>query len=294
MANVERLRPYSNSKSSSGSRKFKVNCQEKIAKETPTTKEWLELLSQFSHSSDDYKIFEALLENRKHVVVKIGVSENLLGEYDRSKVLAILKLKTFISFYCVFTCFDKWSTLETQRKYLCNNEIDNDKISVLVMPFFKDGQIDRYKWTRTNIHVFKSVLKHVICSLLYAFENCCFVHCDMHFGNILLKKTSIEFIQYGDRKTLPVLGMIPIIMDFERSTILNDNTNCSVVYTDISRVMNLARSEIDVKLNINNNLVVQYIRNGVSITNDTYKELCNYIDTLDIDFVASEMMFKWP
>jgi len=293
MTNVVRLYPYSNSKSSSGNYKFKLGCQDKITEETPTTKEWLELTNQFSHSSDEYKIFQGLLEKRKHVVVKVGSSKKLLDEYDIAKLLSIMKLPTFISFYCVFTCFDTFKTLDKSTQYLCSPNQKEDKISVLVMPFLQEGQIDKYKWTRNNIDVFKSVLKHVVCSLLYAFENSLFVHCDTHYGNILLKKTKIQSIEYGNRQTLPVLGTLPVVMDFDRSVIQTDNQNCALVYGDIGRIMNLARSEIDVKLNISNDIPNRYIMNKTPVTKAIYDELCNYIDSRQIDYVMSEKQLRW-
>jgi len=291
--NVVRLYPYSNSKSSSGNYKFKLGCQEKITKETPTTKEWLELTNQFAHSSDDYKIYEGLLEKRKHVVVKVGSSKQLLDEYEKAKLLSVMKLPIFISFYCVFTCFDTFKTLEKNTQYLCKPNQTGDTISVLVMPFLQEGQLDKYKWTRNNIDVYKSVLKHVICSLLYAFENCFFVHCDTHFGNILLRRTKIQSIEYGDKQTLPVLGIIPIVMDFDRSVIQADKFNCVLVYADVNRVMDLARSEIDVKLNISNDIINRYMRNSTPVTKAVYDELCNYIDSLEIDYVVSEKRLQW-
>jgi hypothetical protein len=288
MTHVERLFPYSNSKSTSGSYKFKLGCQERLTKDTPTTQEWLQLSNQFLHASDDYKIYEGLLEKRKNSVAKVGTSTKLLEEYEKAKQLSTLKLRTIISFYCVFTCNDTFSNLGSNTRYLCNNAT-NDTITVLVMPFLQMGQIDKYKWTRENVDIFKSVIKHIICSLLYAFEKCCFAHRDMHFGNILLKKTTVQVIEYG-AFTLQVYGMIPVIMDFERSFVQKDNTNCFMVYEDIRRVLNLARSEIDVKLNINNDLPQKYIMKNTPVCPKVYIELCEYIDSLKIDYVSSEMM----
>ena len=57
----------------------------------------------------------------------------------------------------------------------------------------------------------------------------------------------------------------------------------------IRRVMNLARSEIDVKFNINIDLPQKYIMNNTPISTEVYIELCNYIDSLTIDYVSSEM-----
>ena len=129
--------------------------------------------------------------------------------------------------------------------------------------------------------------------MLYAFENSLFVHCDTHYGNILLKKTKIQSIEYGNRQTLPVLGTLPVVMDFDRSVIQTDNQNCALVYGDIGRIMNLARSEIDVKLNISNDIPNRYIMNKTPVTKAIYDELCNYIDSRQIDYVMSEKQLRW-
>jgi len=92
---------------------------------------------------------------------------------------------------------------------------------------------------------------------------------------------------------LPVLGTLPVVMDFDRSVIQTDNQNCALVYGDIGRIMNLARSEIDVKLNISNDIPNRYIMNKTPVTKAIYDELCNYIDSRQIDYVMSEKQLRW-
>jgi len=221
------------------------------------------------------------------VVVKVGLNMNMATEYGIGFRLSTLKLPTLISFHCHFKCMDSFNTIKVDGG-LCGNGKDN--IGVLVMPFVTGGQLDAFKWTRENTHVYKSVLKHVVCTLLFAFESMMFVHNDMHFGNILLKKTKKTNIQYGDW-TLPVVnGYIPVIMDFERSKL-----PCPVyyekytpVYKDIGRVLSLATAGIDVQLDIDNSIIGDYISQETPITLALYAELCNYIDTRKIRYVFSE------
>jgi hypothetical protein len=267
--------------------KYKLTCQEKINKDTPSTVEWLELINNLDHESDSVKIFEALLNKTKHVIVKVGLGINIVSEYNTGKTLAdLIKLPTFLSFYCHFACLDSFKNLASQ-KGLCGS--GNDSISVLVMPFINLGRIDKAKkWTRSNITTYKYILKHVVCTLLYAFETCKFTHNDIHFGNILLKKTKKQEIIYGNHMTLRVIGgYIPVIMDYERAQ-FTDSPH--LLYEDIGKLFNLAGTEIDVKLDIDKRFVAKYITNEQQVSPQVYTEMCNYIDSRDILYVSSEMM----
>ena len=267
--------------------KYKLTCQEKINNDKPSNDDWLELLKNIDHESDSVKIFEAWLNNTKHVIVKVGLGINIVSEYNTGKTLADLTLPTFLSFYCHFSCLDclSFKNLASQ-KGLCGS--GNDSISVLVMPFINLGRVDNAnKWTRSNINTYKSILKHVVCTLLYAFETCKFSHNDLHFGNILLKNTKKQEIIYGNRMTLQVIdGYIPVIMDYERAKFTDSPY---LLYDDIGKLFNLAGTDIDVKLNIDKLFVTKYIVNDRPISPQVYTEMCNYIDSCDILYVSSEM-----
>ena len=227
MHSVERLYRLTNSQSKTSSYKYKLQCQDKITNEKTTTDDWL----RFNHDSQDIKIFEALLEKKKHVVVKVGLSKILFGFN-----LSSLKLPTFLSFDCHFKCMDSFDKISTGSR-ICGNEI-----SVLVMPFISGGQIDKFKWTRENVDVYKSVLKHVICSLLYAYETLSFVHNDMHFGNILLKKTKKSSIQYGDWSIPVVKGYIPDARKSKKSIITTIKTTWIKIWLFLKKFKGCAPS----------------------------------------------------
>jgi len=286
MTSAERLYPLTSSPSKSHSYKYKLQCQEKLTKDSPSTKDWLQLTKRFEHDSTNVKIFAALLEKRKHVVVKVGLNTDLKREYDVG-----FRLSTLMSFHCHFNCLDTFNTIKSDGGLCGNSKENKDNISVLVMPFVQGGQLDAFKWTRENTPVYKSVLKHVICTLLYAFDSCSFYHNDMHFGNILLKKTKKTSIVYGDWEQPVVNGYIPVIMDFERSKLpcpvsYEKNTP---VYKDIIKVLSLAITGADVHLDIDTNIVRNYISRETPITQSIYSELCDYIDSRKILFVFSEM-----
>lgn len=282
--NAEKLVPARTSSPKSNSYKFKLSCQERITEQTPSTIEWLKLMEQFNHDSDNVKLFKALLESKKVVVVKVGYTKNATNEYNIGKLLQDLKLPTIMPFYCKFNCMDSFKRIEPHNG-LCGKKLThNDNISVIVMPFCSLGRIDMFKWTRSNIDVYKSILKHVVCTLIYAFESCQFNHNDLHMGNILLKKTKKTIIQYGNIN-VPVLGgLIPVLMDFERSKTCNSPV---LLLSDIGRLLNLAGTEIDVKLDMNNSI----LKNKARVTYDT---LCDYIDSRPIKFVTSELINLSP
>jgi predicted unusual protein kinase regulating ubiquinone biosynthesis (AarF/ABC1/UbiB family) len=163
------------------------------------------------------------------------------------------------------------------------------------MPHFSLGRLDKYPWNRSNFDTFKNVLKHISCSLLHAYETTGFVHNDAHFGNILLRKTKIETIQYGDDVSLRVIGgILPVIVDLEKSFIDESNEMKYIrnMYSDISRVFNLASSEIAVKSSVDETLprmINDFAHNFRPISKDLYKTICDEIDKIYIKFMLSEM-----
>ena len=125
-------------------------------------------------------------------VIKVGPDLILQKEYQVSLIVSELKVPTFIRY-----TYD---------------------VSGLIMPLYSLGEIEKYKWNRENFDILKNVIKHVCCTLLYAFTVTNFVHRDAHLANVLLRKTTRETIQYGDF-SLPCLGILPVVMDFDRSDI---------------------------------------------------------------------------
>jgi hypothetical protein len=284
---VEKLVPARTSSPKSNSYKFKLSCQERITEKTPSTIEWLKLMEQFDHESENVKIFKALLDSKKTVVTKVGFAKNGNSEYQIGKLLQQnLKLPIIMSFYCKFSCMDSFQKIEANNGLCGTKPRHADNISVIVMPFCSLGRIDRFNWNRTNIDVYKSVLKHVVCTLLYTFESNGFNHNDLHMGNILLKQTKKTAIQYGSRKELLIHGgLLPVLMDFERSQTCD---SALLLFSDIGRFLNLAGTEIDVKLDMNNSILNKCGKTRV--TQNTYDVLCDYIDSRSIKFVTSEVM----
>ena len=280
----DRLSPHNNENSF----KYVINCQSKINPTSPETREWLEIKKLIEHSSPDYKLFTGILDKHKDIVVKIG-SAKLINEYKIGMLLDSLKLPTFLSYYCNFSCLDdlKSKKNNVSRKYLCKK--DGEPITVLLMPYIKMGSIQTYKWGCDNFHIMLNIFKHIIKSLSYARKNMGFVHNDLHFGNVLLQPTRRKNIDYGEFGELEVFGIIPVIMDYDRSIIYETNEPSKPnLYHDFKRIIE--------GISQDTNVVFRHIEFS-SVNNSFYdnaitpiicNKICDAIDKIKIDHLKSE------
>jgi serine/threonine protein kinase len=191
--NPTRTSPH-NRNNNNNSFKYKLDCQAQIDPENPDTKEWLILLEQIKHNSSDYKLFIGLLEKYKKIVIKIGTS-SLDKEFQIGLLLETLKLPTFLSYHCIFSCLDNFKELNI-TKSLCKKK--GEKINILVMPYISEGQIDKFNWNREHFSLLKNVLYHITLTVLYSSLKTGFIHRDLHLGNIMIKKTRKQTINYNE------------------------------------------------------------------------------------------------
>lgn len=267
--------------------KYKLDCNARLNPEHPDTIEWLELLELINHNSPDYKIFIGLLNKVNNIVIKVG-SLKLENEYKIGSLLSTINLATFLEYHCIFQCLDDIKLINSRTKSLCKTNGNN--IYVLVMPYVKEGQIDKWKWNRNNFNTLKNILKHIIMSLLYSHIQIGFIHRDLHLGNILLKKTKKKNISYGDLGTLEIIGdLIPIIMDYDRSTISSNQPK--LVYNDIKRVLSLISTEINCNINVMKiiSVLMKFISDREPISLSVCNILCKNIDELEIAYMVAEL-----
>ena len=264
--------------------KLKINCQNRVGS-NPETKDWLELTSKFDHSSSDFKIYTGLLDKRNNIVAKIG-QQKLDDEFEVSKQLEELKLPTFIEFNCIFKCLDDFSNMNNTTKEVCKKR--GESITVIIMPYLTEGRIDFWNWDRTNFDIMKNVMKHVFLSLFYAKHRLGFIHFDHHLGNILLKQTTKTEISYGELNSLKVLGILPVIMDFEKSHFVKDHDN--FVYEDLITFISLMSNSCNVKFDSISiiKLLESLINNKAKIDIVVCNNICKLIDKLEIRSVYSE------
>ena len=281
--------------------KYKVDCQSRIDPENPETKEWLEIQNKFMHYGD-VKVFSGILEKKKSIIVKIG-TDILKKEYEIGKLIDNIKIPTFISFICIFSCNDDYKSLDSKslhnntasRKYLCRKE--GEKLTILVMPNIKLGLLYKYTWVQHNFHILKNILKHIVMSLCYARIKIGFVHNDLHYGNVLLQKSTRKNIDYEDFGQLETFGFIPVIIDYDKSIIKkNDEMIEPDIYNDFHRIINGICQDVNTVFDVINftNLNNKYISKKTKISNEVCNNICKEIDKFEIRYIKTERlaMFK--
>lgn len=177
---------------------------------------------------------ELIKKKNRHIVVKIGRTKEG-NEYIAQKEYNIGKqlvgINGFIRFLCIFSCYDDSSEhaqatqtpIPTNNPICTSNNKKNDKF-VLVMPYIKEGSMHDYNWTIDNIDFIKLLMIHTVLSLTEAFVKIGFIHGDLHWGNILFKKTTKHEIIYdigGNKIPFATHGYKVVLMDFEKSLIGN-------------------------------------------------------------------------
>ena len=176
----------------------------------------IEVKSLLRYISDkNVSILEAVAKDEtinskyRHIVVKIGESNSITKtEYENGETLK--NLNGFI-------------------KYILVSEIDENIKDVLVMPYIKEGPIEKYNWTSENVDILKNLMIHTVLSMAVAFKSVGFIHRDLHLSNVLLKKINKnekKEIRYEFSKdviiSVPIMGYKVVIMDFEKGEL---NTN---------------------------------------------------------------------
>jgi len=214
-----------------GMSKFSLKCD--IDKE-----KYLNLIDILYKSTDfNAVIIKGLYDNKKDIVLKVGIHNAIKKEYD-----IYYELKTFpnfIRYYCVFYCNDDILKLikneEIGNTYnLCKNGTEN--VGILAMNYYKLGSIGSYDWNKTNLHFLKNLLKHTVFSILYAYSQIGFIHGDLHCDNILLKNKRENEKDYFYKK-LSVDEFEIRIMDFEKS-LVNKNKEFIYLLKDIEKLFN--------------------------------------------------------
>ena len=266
--------------------KLKIDCKTRIA-ENSETKDWLELVKLFDHDSSNVVVYRALLEKRNNIVAKIG-KFGLEIEWGIAKKLEEINLPTFIQLSCIFSCLDNFSNLNTTTKEVCKGQ--GTPISIILMPYIGEGSIDKWNWVRSNFDLMKNIIKHIFLSLIYANNKLGFIHRDIHLGNILLKKTTRKEISYGEYGSLELNGVLPIIMDFDKSGFIEKYD--VLLYKDLSYFIGLMSNYCNVKFNCNS--IQDFLDKTLTQCNTPMspsicEKLCNYVDKFEIRKVDSEI-----
>ena len=212
-------------------RKFALKCQERITEDHPTTQDFITIQSMIAHDSQ-FKLYTGTMNPDKQIVVKVGDTQKLKQEYSDGEKLYNAKIPNFIKYFCNYGV--------NADGTLCTGP--GSSMGVLLMSNYEYGRFDKHRWDSPE--QIKSILKQIICACFMAFKLCAFVHKDLHLGNILVKKTRKQYIQY-DNTRVPCHGWTAVIMDFDRSI---TTRAISALYRDIHRAINLSTSELNLKI----------------------------------------------
>lgn len=261
-----------------GSLKFRMACKD--------------MLQENGHAWLDVKIFLASpeLRNYKEVGVKYGEVEAMRKEYEFGQLANEHEVPNFLKYLCCFACDDTIHDIN-RRNFAVHNFIckgPGDKVGIMVMPYYALGSLDQYVWNRSNFHVLQNVLHQVAFAILYAYERFSFVHGDLHLGNVLLRASKKRAITYGQR-SLRVLGLYPIVMDFGRSYRAENATNR--VYEELQRLLRLVEGmeRSDLALDVDYAALYPLIRDNTPITSAVYDKLQSIIDGIRIRYARSEL-----
>lgn len=188
---------------------------------------------------------DTIRKKNRHIVVKISRVSSHSAEHEHEIGSQLQGFPGFIKFLCMFPCFDDTSTKNTETKEdeaprqittpICQaTKTPYNRKHVLVMPYIHNGSLLRYNWTNRNSELLKCLVVHTILSMTNAFIHMGFIHRDLHWGNVLFKRTTQEFITYDIKPVslkVPTNGYKVVIMDFEKSQV--GHTDVALFWEDI-------------------------------------------------------------
>jgi serine/threonine protein kinase len=225
-----------------GGTKYYVECPEFLRNDDKIQIDTL--IRNKKHASILHAVMNEYAGKRKEFVIKIGsFNKRVKDEYNISEVLHKHHIYGFMKFICIFSCYD--DIYDKQPKTTDDNNITNtnksdksnykicqgehvakNKKDVLIMPFVKDGSIEKHVWTENKIPLLKNLIIQTILSLAVAFERVGFLHRDLHLGNVLFKTTKREniiFMLGTSEYSIPLYGKKVVITDFESSSVGMEN-----------------------------------------------------------------------
>lgn len=279
---MKALEKSSTTKGKNLSKKFLFPCN--VEK---TTEDWLSVNRYLGEK--DFNILIGSLKTYKDVVIKFGNPKKIRNEYNFGETAYRLQVSNFMKYLCTFTCNESVSNIQEQdfktNPFLCHGH--GADLGLLVMPYYEKGSLMNYHWTDDNFNVFKNIMKQLVLSLLYAYEQFSFVHGDLHLDNILIRKTKKEQLQYGSH-TLETMGLYAVIMDFETSQQLADQPE--LAYRTIDKLLSLVRdmNKSEIVLECDTSYLTHIITNKVPISDSVYEELLQVVDTIRVRYMRAK------
>ncbi len=201
---------------------------------SPNTRNWLipeKLINRPSKKQplgiDEQKLIISNIVIKKKVVVKMGKEIDMLKkDYDNALLLSQLNCPNFMKYLGFFQCKDdsnNYSKNKNLPHYFCQK--DGSTNGFIFMDYFELGSLDKYKPKNNNELI--SIINQILASLILAYVNLGFLHNDLHYGNVLVKKTSNPYFIYKIKNEIIKVethGIQIVFFDFDRATLsLNKN-----------------------------------------------------------------------
>lgn len=127
---------------------------------------------------------------------------------------------------------------------------EEDQLFIVLEFEFGGTDLEQMKTKLSSLATAKSILHQITASLAVAEASLHFEHRDLHWGNVLLKKTDLRELQYtlnGETRTIPTCGLQVNIIDYTLSRLERDGI---VVFCDVSRDEDLFSGEGDYQFEI--------------------------------------------
>lgn len=198
--------------------------------------------TEFVEWNDRRAILKALLSQKsqirnRDIVVKLGLSESLLKEYQYGAVLKTIP--GFINFICLFQCHDDPETYKHPFKDipLCQGNADTPRVYGLVMPYLSLGSFRDYSGWVEHPQRFRACFLQLVWSLYEAYTEHGFIHNDIHLNNVLIRRTKKNAVTYK-HTTLPTEGFSITVMDFGNSLMpVAQKQNTHFFWKDMQRIL---------------------------------------------------------
>ena len=124
-----------NKNSNNLSKKFRIiNCYDKINSDINTSK-WIKLNSIIK-KNDDLKIFNSKLLTEQQIIIKIGIKDSIIREFEASKIL--LLIPCFINYLCYLKCNNNLIDININTS-ICSNNSEYDKLHILLMKEYESN-----------------------------------------------------------------------------------------------------------------------------------------------------------
>ncbi|XP_010014046.1 PREDICTED: serine/threonine-protein kinase haspin [Nestor notabilis] len=186
---------------------------------------------------------------------------SLLSEESMNRTVGFISL---YSVHCVQGAYPKY-LLEAWDKYheVTGSENDRpdffgDEQLFMVLEFeFGGSDLENMRNRLSSVATAKSILHQVTASLAVAEQELHFEHRDLHWGNVLVKKTSVKTLSYvlnGATHTIPTAGIHVNIIDYTLSRLEKDGLT---VFCDLSTDEELFQGTGDYQFDIYRQMKVE-------------------------------------